>query len=264
MSPRETGTAKVNGLSLYFEVHGEGAPLMMLHGGLGGIFMFDAILPILAAKREVIAVELQGHGHTALTDRPMTYENMADDIAALIDARGLKRADVMGYSLGGGTALQTAIRHPDKVRKGVIVSVPFKHTAWYPEVREGMAQMGPERAEMMKASHLYQAYEKSAPHVGDWSKLVTAVGALVCREYDWSKEIAALRMPLLVASGDADSFPPSHVAEFYARLGGGKVDAGWDGAARIASQLAVVPGATHYNIAEKPVLAELVLSFLDD
>jgi pimeloyl-ACP methyl ester carboxylesterase len=264
MSPRETGTAKVNGLSMYYEVHGEGAPLVMLHGGLGGIFMFDAILPLLAKTRQVIAVELRGHGRTADIDRPIRYESMGDDIAALIEARGLKQADVMGYSLGAGAALQAAIRHPDKVRKAVILSTPFKRKGWYPEVLAQMEQMGPASAEMMKASPLYQIYARNAPRPEDWVTLVTKVSDLLRQDYDWSKEIAALKTPLLLACADADSFPPSHMAEFYALLGGGKSDAGWDGAARPVSRLAVIPGATHYNVAEKPVLAELVLSFLDD
>jgi pimeloyl-ACP methyl ester carboxylesterase len=127
--------AEVNGLSLYYEVHGEGEPLILLHGGVGAIEMFGEVLPLLARGRRVIGVDLQAHGRTADIDRPMTYEAMADDMAALIEHLGVGEADVMGYSLGGGVALQTAIRHPEAVRKAVLVSTPFKRDGWYPEVR---------------------------------------------------------------------------------------------------------------------------------
>jgi pimeloyl-ACP methyl ester carboxylesterase len=249
-TPSEKGYAAVNGLEMYYEVHGKGDPLVLAHGGLGGIFMFDAIMDVLAAKRQVIAIELQGHGHTADIDRPIRYEHMGDDIAALIALRGLRKADVMGYSLGAGAAVQAARRHPDRVRKLVSISTPFKRTGWYPEVLAAMAEMGPERAEMMKPSPLYQAYAKNAPRVEDWPKLATKVAELLKRDYDWSKEMAAMRVPALIVAADADSFSPIHAAEFFALLGGGQRDAGWDGANRVESRLAIIPGTTHYNIAE--------------
>ena len=139
--------AEVNGLELYYEIHGEGA-LILLHGGVGASEMFGANLPELAESRQVIAVHLQAHGHTADVDRPMTFEAMADDIAALISHLGFEQADVMGWSLGGSVALQTAIRHPERVRKLVLVSIPFKRDGWYPEVLAGMSQTSPETADM--------------------------------------------------------------------------------------------------------------------
>ncbi len=261
-TPSEKGYAAVNGLEMYYEVHGKGDPLVLAHGGLGGIFMFDAILDALAAKRQVIAVELQGHSRTADIDRPIRYEHMADDIAALIAARGLRKADVMGYSLGAGTALQTARRHPDSVRRVIAISTPFKRSGWYPEVLASMAELGPERAEMMKPSPLYQVYAKNAPRVEDWPRLVTKVAELLKRDYDWSKEMAAMRVPALIICADADSFSPAHAAEFYALLGGGQRDAGWDGAQRPESQLAIIPNATHYNVAENPITVQAALGFL--
>src|SRR5881409_720379 len=125
--------ADVNGIKLYYEIHGTGAPLILLHGGLGAISMFGPNLPALAKGRQVIAVDLQGHGRTADIDRPLSVALMADDIAALIKHLGLESADVMGYSLGGGVALQTAIRHPEVVRKLVVVSTPFRRNAFYPD-----------------------------------------------------------------------------------------------------------------------------------
>ena len=142
--------AEVNGLSMYYEVHGSGETLILLHGGVGAIEMFGEVLPLLAEGRQVVAIDLQVHGRTAEIDRPLSYEMMADDIAALIGHLDLEKADVMGYSLGGGVALQTAIRHPEVVRKLVLVSTPFTRDSWYPEILAGMGQMGPEAAEPMK------------------------------------------------------------------------------------------------------------------
>ena len=150
----QTGYAPVNDIELYYEIHGEGEPLVLLHGGVGASEMFGANLQELAKSRQVIAVHLQAHGRTADVDRPMGYEAMADDIAALIGHLGFERSDVMGYSLGGGVSLQTAIRHPEVVRKLVLVSSPFKREGWYPEVLAGM-QMGPEAAESMTQSPLH-------------------------------------------------------------------------------------------------------------
>jgi pimeloyl-ACP methyl ester carboxylesterase len=130
--------AEVNGLEMYYEIHGTGEPLILLHGGVGAIEMFGEVLPLLAEGRQVIAADLQAHGRTADIDRPLSFESMADDIAALIEHLGFEKADVMGYSLGGGVALQTAIRHPEVVRKLVVVSTPFERDGWYPEILAGM------------------------------------------------------------------------------------------------------------------------------
>src|SRR3989454_10373088 len=142
--------ADVNGIKLYYETHGTGRPLILLHGGLGAIEMFGPNLPALAKGRQVIAVDLQGHGRTADIDRPLSVALMADDIAALIKHLGLASADVLGYSLGGGVALQTAIRHPEVVRKLVVVSTPFKRSAFYPEILAQQGQGGAAAAEAMK------------------------------------------------------------------------------------------------------------------
>jgi pimeloyl-ACP methyl ester carboxylesterase len=128
----KTGNAPVNGLNLYYEIHGTGEPLILLHGGLGATEMFGDILPLLSNTRRVIAVDLQAHGRTADIDRPLSFEAMADDVATLIKHFGNEKADVMGYSLGGGVALRTAVRHPEVVKKLVLVSTAFKHEGWYP------------------------------------------------------------------------------------------------------------------------------------
>ncbi len=257
------GYAPVNGLQLYYEIFGEGAPLVLLHGGFGAVEMFGPILPQLAAGRQVIGVDLQGHGRTADIDRPLHMDLMADDIAALIQYLGLGQADVMGYSMGGLVALQTAIRHPQVVRKLVVVSAPCRRTAWYPEVAEAMSQMGPEAAEPMKQSPIYQLYAAIAPRVEDWPRLVGKMGEAVRVEYDLSDDMAAIQAPTLIVAGDADGFPPAHAAEMFRLLGGGQRDGGWDGSGMSASQLAILPGTTHYTCSDTPLLPAVVVPFLD-
>ena len=262
-TPEKTGYAPVNGLNLYYEIHGEGAPLILLHGGLGSADMFSQILPTLSKSRQVIAVDLQGHGRTADIDRPITYEAMADDIAGLMQFLHIEKADLMGYSLGGGTALQTAIRHPERIRKLVIVSTVFRRDGWYPEVLAGMSQMGPAAAEMMKPSPIYQFYAHNAPRPADWPVLVTKVGDMLKKDYDWSKDVAAIKIPTMLVFGDNDAIRPAHMVEFYGLLGGGKKDAGWDGSGMSTAGMAVLPGATHYNILQSPLLVPAVGAFLE-
>ena len=194
--------AEVNGLEMYYEVHGSGEPLILLHGGVGAIEMFGEVLPLLAEGRRVVAVDLQAHGRTADFDRPLSIESMADDIGALIEHLGLEKADVMGYSLGGGVALQTAIRHPGVVRKLVLVSTPFKRDGWYPEILAGMGQMGPEAAEPMKQTPMYQLYASVAPKPEDWPVLLTKLGRLLEQDYDWSEGVSAIEAPTMILVGE--------------------------------------------------------------
>jgi pimeloyl-ACP methyl ester carboxylesterase len=257
--------AAVNGLNLYYETYGSvEKPVVLLHGGVGAIEMFGEVLPLLAQGRKVIAVDLQAHGRTADIDRPLSYELMADDIAALIKHLGLASADVMGYSLGGGVALQTAIRHPDVVHKLVLVSTPFKRNGWYPEVLAGMEQMGPGAAEPMKQTPMYQLYAGIAPRPEDWPVLLTKLGQLLKQDYDWSKDVAAIEAPTLIVVGDADSVRTSHAVELFELLGGGKADAGWDGSGMSNARLAILPATTHYNIFSSPALASTAAQFLDE
>jgi len=175
----KTGYAPVNGLNLYYEIHGTGEPLILLHGGLGAAEMFEQILPSLSNNRQVITVDLQGHGRTADIARPLSYERMADDIAALIKYLGLERADIMGYSVGGGVALRTAIQHPDRVRKLVVVSAAFRRDGWYPEILVGMSQMNAGAAEQMKQTPMYQLYSQLEPKPSDWTQLLTKLGQML-------------------------------------------------------------------------------------
>ncbi|MDZ4721975.1 MAG: alpha/beta hydrolase, partial [Roseiflexaceae bacterium] len=177
--PTQTGYAPINGLSMYYEIQGSGQPLVLLHGGFGLTGMFSAILPLLAENRQVIAVDLQAHGRTADIDRPLRLELMGDDIAALITHLGFKQADVMGYSMGGGTALRTAIQHPELIRKLVVVSMPFKRNGWYPEMVTSMAQMGATFADFIKDTPMYQNYVSVAPHPQQFPVLCEKMGAML-------------------------------------------------------------------------------------
>jgi len=255
--------ASVNGLNMYYEIHGTGQPLILLHGGLGLSSMFGEVLPLLAKTRQVIAVDLQAHGHTADIDRPIRYELMADDIAALIKHFGFRKADVMGYSLGGGVALRTAIQHPEVVKKLVLVSTPFRRDGWYPEIVAGIEQMSAAAAEFMKETPMYQSYVSVAPKPENFPVLLDKIGDLLRQDYDWSNDVAALKMPTMIVYGDADSIPPAHAVQFFELLGGGKVDAGWDGAGMSTARLAILPATTHYTIFSSSALASAVTPFLD-
>ena len=256
--------AEVNGISLYYEEHGSGRPLVLLHGGVAAASMYAPLLPMLAKDRRVIAVDLQAHGHTADVDRPLRFETLADDVAALITHLGHGgQADVMGYSFGGATALRTAIQHPALVRRLVIVSVPGRRDGWYPESLAGMDQMGSHMAEMLKQSPLYEMYASAAPRVEDWPVLLDKTGELLRRDFDWSSDIAKITAPAMLVYADADAVRPAHIVDFYALLGGGLRDANWDGSARSVARLAILPGHTHYDIFASPDLAGAVLPFLD-
>jgi pimeloyl-ACP methyl ester carboxylesterase len=255
--------ASVNGLDLYYEEHGSGEPLILLHGGIHAGEMFGAILPQLAAGRRVITVDLQAHGHTADIDRPLRAEHMADDVAALIEHLGLERADVMGYSLGGEVALRTAIQYPARVHRLILVSIPARRDGNFPEVLAVMDAMGPETAEMIKQSPIYEVYSRLAPRPEDWGTLIAKIAELLKVDFDWSAEVEALELPTMLVFADGDSVRPDHMVEFYRLLGGGLRAAGWDGSARAQAQLAILPGTTHYDIFISPALAAAVNGFLD-
>jgi pimeloyl-ACP methyl ester carboxylesterase len=256
--------AHVNGIDLAYQVVGEGKPLMLLHGGFGSVEMFGFDVGSLAAVRQVIGVDVQSHGRSQAANRPMRFESMADDIAELIQQIGHERAAVMGFSLGGGVALRLAIQHPDVVERAVLVSTPFKRDGWHREMRAGMDSMGPEIAEPFKQTPMYENYKRIAPNVDDWPKLVEQLTALMKIDYDWSAEIPKLSMPVMLIAGDADGLPPSHVVEFFELLGGGKRDANWDRSGMTRHRLAILPGATHYDINVLPALSATVTPFLEE
>lgn len=262
-TPTRTGYAPVNGLSMYYEIYGVGQPLILLHGGFGQTATLGALLSELAMTRQIIAVDLQGHGRTSDIDRPLRFEWMGDDIAALIAFLGFAQADIMGYSLGGSTGLRAALQHPELVRKLVLVSIPFKREGWYPESLTGMERMGAASFDFMRNTPLYQEYIRVAPRPQDFPRLLDKMGELLRRPYDWSQEVAALTLPTMLVYGDADSIPPAHAAQFFELLGGGKRDGSWDRSGMSTAQLAILPGSTHYDIIASPLLAPAVTRFLD-
>jgi len=263
MPSTDTQLANVNGIQLGYRVVGEGSPLILLHGGFGTVEMFGPNVELLAAGRQVIGVDLQSHGRSPAADRPMTFELMADDIALLIRSLGLERAAIMGFSLGGGVALRTAIQHPDVVERLVLVSTVFAREGWYPEMRAGMDAMGPETAAFLKQTPLYDGYANVAPRVEDWPILVQQVSEALKGDYDWRADIPGLSMPVMLVVGDADGIPPPHEAEFFGLLGGGQRDAGFDRSGMTHHRLAILPGVTHYDINVVPALSAAAMPFLD-
>ncbi len=259
--------ASVNGVRMYYETFGaphKGTrPLILLHGGLGTIDMFAQFTPQFSQDRQVIAAELQAHGHTADIDRPLSFESMADDVAAMIEQLNLGKADLLGYSLGGEVAQQTAIRHPEVIGKLIVISAACKRNGWYPATLQGMAAMTAEAAQGMVGSPMHAAYVSAAPRPQDWPVLVDKTGQLLRKDYDWSKDLAALKIPVLIIVGDADAVRTAHAVEMYSLLGGGQAEAGWDGSGMPNSQLAILPGVTHYTMLFSPLMAPIIKPFLD-
>jgi len=257
--------ADVNGINLYYEIHGTGHPMILLHGGLGSGEMFGPILSGLADHHQVITVDLQGHGRTADIDRPLDITLMADDIAALIDHLGLDKPDVVGYSLGGGVALQVAIRHPDKVRRLVTASAYIRRDAVYPDLLGQQGQVNAAAAEFMKDTPMYELYQRVAPRPEDFPRLLDKIGEAMAKDFDYTEEVRGLRVPTLVVAADADMAPPSHFVEIFGLLDGGLRDAGWAGEGRPKGghALAILPGLTHYNAFQSPLFVAVTVAFLD-
>jgi pimeloyl-ACP methyl ester carboxylesterase len=258
--------APIHGLDLYYETYGSGQPLVVLPGAYGTIEALGELVRELALSRRVIAVELQGHGHTADIDRLLSFEAMADDIAALIGHLGLEQADLFGYSLGGGVGLQTAIRHTEVVRKLALASTPFQRDGWYPE---DLAAMGAMSAEAFAGTPIHDAYLKTSPKPEAWPTVVAKVRQLVTSDYDWAEDVAALKTPILILVGDADGVRLAHAVEFFGLLGGGKADG--DMAGLPPAQLAVLPATTHVGWAppyhgimtRTPLLLPTLTEFFD-
>jgi pimeloyl-ACP methyl ester carboxylesterase len=257
--------AEVNGINLYYQSHGTGRPLILLHGGLMSGEMFEPILPMLAEHHQVITVDLQGHGRTADIDRPLDVRLMAEDIAALIEHLGLDRPDVAGYSLGGGVALHLAIKHPAVVGRLVSASAHIRRGAIYPEMLAQQEQVNAAAAEFLKDTPMYEHYQRVAPRPQDFPRLLDKIGASMATDFDFTDEVRGLQVPTLVVAADADMAPPSHYVEIFALLDGGQRDGGWMGEGRPAGghALAILPGLTHYNLGVSPLFATVVLAFLD-
>jgi pimeloyl-ACP methyl ester carboxylesterase len=255
-----TGYAPVNGLQLYYEVHGSGRPLVLLHGNLSTIGVdFGAIIPPLAKGRQVIALEHQAHGHTADIDRPLSIGNWADDTMALLRHLGIEQADFFGYSSGAGVALQIAVDHPELVGKLVLASVSYRLDGLHPGLMDGIQELQPEH---LAGSAFEQDYARVAPNPGDWPKLIEKIKQMDADLPEWSAEdIRAITSPTLLIIGDSDIVQPEHAVEMFRLLGGGVIG---DLAGLPRSRLAVLPGTTHVTLVQKADwLASMVGEFLE-
>jgi pimeloyl-ACP methyl ester carboxylesterase len=258
--PPTTGYAPVNGLKMYYEVHGSGEPVVLLHGAFMTITSnWAGWIDELSKTRKVIAIEMQGHGRTADIPRELSSENNADDVAALLKYLKISRADVIGYSMGGGVAMQVAVRHPDQVRRVVVISSAFR--------RDGMGQEGLDAlskltAEIFKGSPLEDEYKRLSPTPDQFSKFVERMVAANSKGHDLSADqLRSTTAPMFFIHGDADGIRLEHVAEMF-RLKGGEIHG--DLRPRSASRLAIVPNTTHVTLMQRAdVIVPMVNDFLD-
>jgi pimeloyl-ACP methyl ester carboxylesterase len=261
--PVKTGHAAINGVNYYYAVYGTGEPLLLLHGGLGQIEMFGPNLTQLAQSRQVIGVDLQGHGRTPLGDRALSLVDMGNDMAGILKKLDYDKVDVLGYSMGGGVAFQFAAQHPEMVRRVALVSTPYSQDGFYPEMLPQQAALGAAMAEQMKETPMYKSYVAIAPHPEEFPKLLDQMGAYMRKPYDWSADVKKLTMPVMLIYGDSDMFRPEHEVKFYQLLGGGLKDAGWQREHMSRNRLAILPNLTHYEMGLAPQMVETVLPFLN-
>ena len=263
-NPTRSGRVSANGIDYYYEMHGSGEPLLLLHGGLGSIDMFRGVLlPALAKTRQVIAVDLQGHGRTTLGNRPISLVDIGNDLAVVLDQLGYKQVDVAGYSFGGGAGLRLAIQHPNAVRRLAVISAPFAQNGFFPEMLPQQAAVSAAIAEQMKETPMYKSYVAVAPKPSDFPRLLDRMGELMRQPNDWSEDVKKLSMPVMLVFGDADMIRPEHIVQFYQLLGGGLKDAGWQREHMSRARLAILPDVTHYDMFLSPALAPTILPFLD-
>jgi pimeloyl-ACP methyl ester carboxylesterase len=260
---KKTGYAGINGLKYYYEISGSGEPLLVLHGGLGSISMFGPVLPALSKTRQVIAVDLHGHGRTALGDRNIDIPDIGDDMAALLKQLNYAQVDVLGYSFGGGVAFRLAVQRPDMVRRLALVSAGYASDGFYADMRKQQAMVGAAAAPMMKDTPMYTTYAAVAPKPEDFPKLLDQMGNWMRGDYDWSADVPKLKMPVMLVYADADMYRPEHEIKFYQLLGGGLKDAGWMRETMSQNRLAIIPNRTHYDIFFAPELEAAVLPFLN-
>ena len=242
---------KVNGMQMYYEVSGAGDPLIVLHGAYMNIPTMGAIIPSLAKTHKVYALELQGHGRTTDIDRPITYPNLADDVAAFMDAVGLRKADVFGYSMGAIAGLQLAIRHPEKVNKLISAAGAYDASGWQPEFQAMIPNM---TVDMFVAMPFAAEYKKLAPNPNGFPGLVRKLIQLEKEPMAWGDDVKKLKTPVLVIAGDADGMTLEHAVSFFKLLGGGVM--GDMGKPLAASRLAVMPATAHTAVITQVDLLE--------
>ena len=257
-----TGYAPVNGLKMYYEIHGNGEPVVMLHGAFMTISEdnWSQMISDLSKTRKVVAIEMQGHGRTGDIKRDMTFENLSDDVAGLLDYLKIERADIIGYSLGGGVAIQTAIRHPDKVRKVVSISAVLRRDGW---VKEGIDALAGLTAEVFKGSPMEAEYKKLSPTPNEFPTFVKHIAAMASKPYDFDADkLKATKAPVFFIFGDADGVRIDHIAEMYKLKGGGNTHG--DMHPRAESRLAILPGTTHVTLMDhRQTIVPMINDFLD-
>jgi pimeloyl-ACP methyl ester carboxylesterase len=261
--PDSSGYVAANGVNYWFEIHGKGEPLLLLHGGLGSTGMFGPVLPKLAETRRVIGVDLHGHGRTALGNRKINLIDIGNDLAVIVRALGLNQVDVVGYSFGGGAALRLAVQHPSLVRRLVVASAPYAQSGFFPEMLPQQAAVGAAMADAMKETPMYKSYAAVAPRPQDFPRLLDAMGEYMRQPYDWSADVKKLAMPVMLVFGDSDMIRPEHIVSFYQLLGGGLKDAGWQRENMSKNRLAILPNVTHYEAFATPAIVAAVLPFLN-
>ncbi len=256
-----TGYAPVNGLKMYYEIHGSGEPVVLLHGAFMAITDdWRVWINELAKTRKVIAIDMQGHGRTADIKRDITYENLSDDVAALLDYLKIGQADIVGYSLGAGTAMMTAIRHPEKVRKVVSISHPIRRDGWVKEANDFWPNFS---LEMMKGSPAETEREKLNPVKGSFPDFFAHIKAAAMRRWDFGADrFAATKAPMFFIHGDADGVRMEHIAEMYRFKGGGNIHG--DMQPRPESRLAIIPNTTHVTLMNRlSTIVPMIIDFLD-
>lgn len=262
-TPTKKGHVLANGVNYYYEIHGRGEPLLLLHGGLGSIDMFAPILPAFAKERQVIAVDLHGHGRTALGERPISLIDIGNDLAIVLKQLGYEKVDVLGYSFGGGAGFRLAVQHPTLVRRLAVASAPFAQDGFFPEMLPQQAAVSGAMAEQMKQTPMYISYAAVAPRPQDFPRLLDRMGEFMRKPYDWSEDVKKLQMPVMLIYGDADMIRPEHIVRSYQLLGGGLKDAGWMREHMSKNRLAILPNLTHYEVFMSPLLPTVALPFLN-
>lgn len=261
--PDSSGYIAANGVDYWFEIHGQGEPLLLLHGGLMWTGAFGPTLTKLAESRRVIGVDLHGHGRTALGNRKISLVDIGRDLAVVVQKLGLRQVDVMGYSFGGGAAMQLAFQHPALVRRLVVLSAPYAQNGFFAEMLPQQAAVGAAMAEAMKETPMYKGYVAIAPRPQDFPRLLDAMGEYMRTPYDWSASVKKLSMPVMLVYGDSDMIRPEHIVSFYQLLGGGLKDAGWMREHMSRNRLAILPDLTHYETGAAPIVVTTVLPFLN-
>ncbi|MNL03691.1 Soluble epoxide hydrolase [compost metagenome] len=257
--PAESGYAAVNGLKMYYEVYGKGKPIVLLHGSFMNIPLnWAQMIPLLAKDRKVIVAEMQGHGRTKDIAREFSYEGMADDVSGLLKHLKIDSADVLGYSMGGGVAFQMAVRHPEQVRRLVVLSGAYKHDGWWPDVE---ASFGTMNADMFKGTPIQKQYDSLGNDPARFPEYVKKVMSIDLKPYDWSEAVKNIKVPIFMAIGDADGVRYEHALELFRAKGGGKMG---DLHGLPKSRLAIIPGTTHIGMMLRTAwLVPMITDFLD-